>query len=104
MKIEIDTENPDNLAALVAMVGRRDVTTGPAMKEALERTFHPIPPEPPLLGTLVRDADGGVHIKAWMDGPDSWNRVEDSAEENAWEDLPHPVVVLSQGYEDAVWR
>lgn len=103
MKIEIDTKNPDALAAMVAMVGHRDVTTLPAMKRALERTFYLVPSEPLNLGTVVRDADDVVWIKTWMDDDTNWTRVTGTADTSDWADLEHPVRVISPGIADAEW-
>lgn len=108
MKIEIDTEDSaamDKMRMAVDQYTDR-LTGGHTLKKALEQVFTPMSPEPTLLGTLVRDANGIVMIKSWTDGEDDaapWNRVSETFETFRWEELAHPVEILAEGVPFHVW-
>jgi hypothetical protein len=78
------------------------------MQAALRSLLEPEPEEPTGLGAVVRAGDGSDWVRIYQhEDCNDWRRTDDPAgspEHEArshWRNIPRPITVLSEGYEES---
>jgi hypothetical protein len=101
--VVIDPENREQIERL-ADVFCHSPSSGwvDQMQAALRSLLEPEPEEPAVWLAVVRDGNGDEWYR-WADHEDvnPWGHRQRIRNDRAWPDLPRPITVLSEGWQEA---